>query len=75
MSNLILQETPLKDLKLINHLPFKDERGFLSRLFCQKTLGHLINKKTIKQINKTLTKNKGTVRGLHFQHPPFAEAG
>ena len=73
MSNLILQETPLKDLKLINHLPFKDERGFLSRLFCQKTLGHLINKKTIKQINKTSTKNKGTVRGLHFQHPPFAE--
>lgn len=73
MSNLILLETPLKDLKLINHLPVKDHRGFLSRLFCQKTLGHLINKKTIKQINKTSTKNKGTVRGLHFQHPPFAE--
>jgi|TARA_B110000977_G_scaffold36325_1_gene48666 dTDP-4-dehydrorhamnose 3,5-epimerase len=73
MSNLILRETPLKNLKLINHLPVKDERGFLSRLFCQNTLSHLINKKTIKQINKTSTKNKGTVRGLHFQYPPFAE--
>ena len=50
MSKLIL-ETPLKNLKLINHLPVKDDRGFLSRLFCQKTLSQLINKKTIKQIN------------------------
>lgn len=73
MSKLILRETPLKNLKLINHLPVKDDRGFLSRLFCQKTLSQLINKKTIKQINKTSTKNKGTVRGLHFQYPPVAE--
>ena len=27
----------------------------------------------IAQINHTLTRNKGAVRGLHFQHPPYAE--
>ena len=34
---------------------------------------HLINKKKICQINRTLTRKKGAVRGLHFQKPPHAE--
>jgi dTDP-4-dehydrorhamnose 3,5-epimerase len=73
MSNFILKETYLENLKLIEHQPNKDERGYLSRLFCQNTLSHLLEGKTIQQINKTLTRKKGTVRGLHFQYPPFAE--
>lgn len=70
---MIFQETSIKKLKLIEHQPNKDKRGFLSRLYCQKTLNHLMNGKMIKQINRTLTRNKGTVRGLHFQHPPYTE--
>lgn len=73
MSNFIFHETPLLNLKIIEHQPSIDERGFFSRLFCQKTLNHLIEKKTILQINRTLTRKKGTVRGLHFQHPPYSE--
>ena len=41
MSNFILKETYLENLKLIEHQPNKDERGYLSRLFCQNTLSHL----------------------------------
>ena len=70
---MIFQETSIKKLKLIEHQPNKDKRGFLSRLFCQKTLNHLMNGNMIKQINRTLTRNKGTVRGLHFQYPPYTE--
>ena len=70
---MIFQETSIKKLKLIEHQPNRDERGFLSRLFCQKTMNHLMNGKMIKQINRTVTKNKGTVRGLHFQYPPYTE--
>ncbi len=73
MKNIYINETPLKDLKIIKHQLIKDSRGYLTRLFCQKTLSHLINKKKICQINKTLTKKKGTVRGLHFQQPPYSE--
>lgn len=73
MSNLKLKETKIKNLNLIEHDPKKDERGFLTRLFCQKTLNHFVNEKNIKQINITSTKNKGTVRGLHFQYPPNSE--
>ena len=73
MNNLILNETPLKNLKVIEHKPYKDKRGYLSRLFCKKTLSHLLEGKIIQQINRTLTRKKGTVRGLHFQHKPNAE--
>lgn len=73
MSNFIIHETPLLNLKIIEHQPSIDERGFFSRLFCQKKLNHLIEKKTILQINRTLTRKKGTVRGLHFQHSPYSE--
>ena len=31
------------------------------------------NEQKICQINKTLTREKGTVRGLHFQQSPYAE--
>ena len=70
---MILKESKIKNLKIIEHQPSKDERGFLCRLFCQKILNHALNGKVIRQINRTLTKNKGSVRGLHFQYPPYAE--
>ena len=73
MSKLICHSAPLDNLTIIEHEPFKDKRGFLSRLFCQNTLNHFIDGKGIKQINLTLTRNTGTVRGLHFQYPPNAE--
>ena len=73
MSQFTFQETPLKNLKVIRQMPKKDNRGFFSRIFCQNELNILLEGKTIQQINRTVTKKKGTVRGLHFQYPPSAE--
>ena len=73
MSNFVLNETPLENLKTIEYQVNKDKRGYLARLFCQKTLGHLLEGKIVQQINRTLTLKKGTVRGLHFQYPPSSE--
>ena len=67
------QETSLKGNYLIDLEKHKDERGFLNRTFCQKTLEPLLKEKNIRQINHSFTKKKGTVRGLHFQYPPHAE--
>ena len=58
--------------ELLRH-PLGDERGFLERLFCQETLGSLLSGKSIRQVNHTLTRKEGAVRGLHFQYPPHAE--
>jgi dTDP-4-dehydrorhamnose 3,5-epimerase len=73
MSRFVLHSTPINGLQVIERQPIGDSRGLLERLFCQETLNSFLQGKTIRQINRTLTQNKGTVRGLHFQYPPFVE--
>lgn len=65
--------TPLAGLRLIQRKPRGDARGYLERLFCRTELGVVLDGAEIEQINHTLTHGRGTVRGLHFQHPPHAE--
>ena len=50
-----------------------DERGYLSRLFEPEEMSGAGWSGPIAQINETGTAKAGTVRGLHFQHPPHAE--
>ena len=66
-------ETPLQGLQLIQRKPLGDSRGYLERLFCQNNFAELLHGQSIVQINHTLTEKTGTVRGMHFQHPPYAE--
>jgi dTDP-4-dehydrorhamnose 3,5-epimerase len=73
MSRLAFNETPIAGLRVITRDPAGDERGFFERLFCQQTLDNRLGGKTIRQINHTLTRREGTVRGLHFQYPPHSE--
>ncbi|HNQ56236.1 MAG: dTDP-4-dehydrorhamnose 3,5-epimerase [Rhodocyclaceae bacterium] len=65
--------TPIAGLHVLQRKPLGDSRGYLERLFCMDELHALIPGKRIEQINRTLTSGRGTVRGLHFQHPPHAE--
>jgi dTDP-4-dehydrorhamnose 3,5-epimerase len=53
--------------------PFRDERGVFSRVYCQEELAAIGHTKTIVQVNHSLNKEKATIRGMHFQHAPFAE--
>ena len=66
-------DTPLPGLKIIQRKPFGDTRGFFERMFCSVDLQALLGEKTVVQINHSFTVQRGTVRGLHFQRPPFAE--
>lgn len=65
--------TPLSGLKLVQRKAIEDHRGFLSRFYCVEEFAEAGINKPIVQINHTLTRKKGAVRGLHFQHPPYAE--
>jgi dTDP-4-dehydrorhamnose 3,5-epimerase len=65
--------TPLAGLRVIQRRPIEDERGFFCRMYCGEEFLNAGLNKSINQINYTLTRKKGTVRGLHFQYPPFAE--
>ena len=73
MSRFLIHDTPITGLKLIERKPIGDERGFFERLFCQESFESLLGSKTIRQINCTLTRKCGTVRGMHFQYQPHAE--
>lgn len=68
-----ITETPLPGVHVIERKPIGDDRGYLERMFCQDGLAGLLPGKEIAQINQTLTTGRGTVRGLHFQHPPHSE--
>ena len=65
--------TPLAGLTVIQRKPMEDERGFLERFFCAEELREAGINKPIVQINRSLTRRVGTVRGMHFQYPPHAE--
>lgn len=53
--------------------PYLDQRGSFSRFFCMHELAEILGDRKIVQINSSITKTIGAVRGLHFQHPPKAE--
>lgn len=68
-----IRDTPLAGLRILQRKPIGDSRGYLERLFCADELQALAPGRHIAQINHTLTASRGTVRGMHFQRPPYAE--
>jgi dTDP-4-dehydrorhamnose 3,5-epimerase len=73
MSSFSIVDTPIKDLKVIERKPIGDSRGFLARIFCADQLISAGWHAPIAQINLTVTRKRGTVRGMHFQNAPHAE--
>jgi dTDP-4-dehydrorhamnose 3,5-epimerase len=65
--------TPLAGLTLFRRKPIQDERGLFERFYCQEELQQAGIDKPIVQINHSLSRMAGTVRGMHFQYPPYAE--
>ena len=64
---------PLQDAYIFEPVPFADHRGIFARIFCQRELNHIVNNKNVVQINHSLTRQKGALRGMHFQYPPKSE--
>ena len=50
-----------------------DDRGFFARYYCEDEYKNFNLDTNIVQINTSVSKQKGTLRGLHFQHPPNSE--
>jgi dTDP-4-dehydrorhamnose 3,5-epimerase len=51
----------------------QDHRGAFARLFCASELASVIGDREIVQVNHSLTRAIGAVRGMHFQRAPHAE--
>lgn len=66
-------ELPLAGAYTIDLSTFEDERGWFARTFCEKTFAEEIELVKWVQLNHSVTKDKGSIRGMHFQKPPMAE--
>ena len=71
---LIFKETPLEGAFIITPERIEDERGFFARSWCQSEFeAHGLNSRFV-QCDISFNKRKGTLRGMHYQMTPFAEA-
>lgn len=66
-------KTKIKDLFVIELEPKIDERGYFVRTFCADELKKSGIKFNIVQANQSLTKRKGTIRGMHYQLKPKSD--
>lgn len=53
--------------------PRGDDRGWFSRLFCQQEFAESGLDPRVCQVNNSLSRDTGTLRGLHYQEGSFAE--
>ena len=66
-------DTLLKGLVVIQPKVFEDSRGYFYEPYNKKTLEAMGISDDFVQDNQSMSQ-KGVVRGLHFQNPPFAQA-
>jgi dTDP-4-dehydrorhamnose 3,5-epimerase len=71
---VIFTETELPGAFLVDLERREDERGFFARAWCADEFGeHGLNARLV-QANLSFNDLKGTLRGMHFQREPAAEA-
>jgi dTDP-4-dehydrorhamnose 3,5-epimerase len=71
---LIFTETKLAGAFVIEMERRADDRGFFARTFCRQEFEAHGLKPEVVQCNVSFNKRKGTLRGMHYQAAPFAEA-
>jgi dTDP-4-dehydrorhamnose 3,5-epimerase len=71
---VIFTETALKGAWIVDLQQMHDNRGFFARSFCQEEFAVRGLETGVAQCNISFNKARGTLRGMHFQLPPKAEA-
>jgi len=68
-----VEELSIPDVKILTPNKHGDHRGFFSEVYNKTTLAAAGIDIVFVQDNHSLSAERGTVRGLHFQNPPFAQ--
>jgi dTDP-4-dehydrorhamnose 3,5-epimerase len=71
---MIFTETKIKGAYIVEPELLTDERGFFARSFCKEEFRKHGLETDIVQCDISYNKKKGTLRGMHYQIPPFEEA-
>jgi dTDP-4-dehydrorhamnose 3,5-epimerase len=67
------KETKLKGAYIIELSTISDDRGVFMRTYCKDEFKAIGFEKEFVQFNQSINYKKGTLRGMHYQIPPFAE--
>ena len=67
------QETKIKGVYVITAQQRVDERGYFARIFAKEELKKAGIDFSIVHINRSLSKQKGVIRGMHYQVRPMEE--
>ena len=67
------ESTGLSGSYIIDIFPVEDERGWFVRTFCKDEFNKIGHAKEWVQMNHSCTNEAGTIRGMHYQKPPFSE--
>ncbi|MDG2433294.1 dTDP-4-dehydrorhamnose 3,5-epimerase [Flavobacterium sp.] len=67
-----IEKTEIKDLFILLPDVFTDERGYFFESYNKSKLSALCLEHAFIQDNQSFSK-KGTLRGLHYQNPPYAQ--
>lgn len=70
---MIFRETELPGAYRIGLERHGDDRGFFARAFCRQEFAEHGLQNEVVQANLSLSRRRGTLRGLHLQLPPAAE--
>ena len=70
---MIIEETPLAGVKIVITEKVSDDRGFFSATYGRQAFAEAGLDLPFVQDNHSLSTRAGTLRGLHFQAPPFAQ--
>ncbi len=65
--------TALPGVFVIEQERHADVRGFFARTWCARELGQQGLEPRLSQCSVSFNHRRGTLRGLHYQAPPFAE--
>lgn len=71
---MIFTETAIAGAYLVELERLSDARGFFARAWSSEEFGRMGLETTFATINLSSSVRKGTIRGMHFQRPPHAEA-
>jgi dTDP-4-dehydrorhamnose 3,5-epimerase len=73
MSRFEIGSCRLQGLAVVTRMRIEDQRGFLSRLYCTDEMSMLGLSGAVRQVNQTLTRKRGAIRGMHYQRAPHSE--
>jgi dTDP-4-dehydrorhamnose 3,5-epimerase len=71
---MTFQQSNLAGVVEVNPEPKLDERGFFARTWCRQEFEENGLNPSLEQCNLSFNTRKGTLRGMHYQTAPYAEA-